>query len=274
MRIKHLSIILAAVISFTALPLHPEENEAAEEKSFSFFDIFAYEHPVKKGDDEKKWKLNLGAGYREKQGNTETMNLNYSASLNFDNNITTFKVSILGFYGEYNGEMNENRWNAQGNFDHYLVSRLEFFSFTMSDYNEIIGLEHRSDSGAGLKLIFIRNRFLLVDVSGAPVYQYEKFRERDRDDELRWSVRWRGTIFPFRDDFTLRYYGYYIPMHEDVDNYRLIHDVYLHVKIADPLGIRAGYRREFNTYTPELLASKPDLKKTDETTYIQVTLTL
>lgn len=249
-------------------PIPPESS------GFSISDIFSYEHPVKKGTDDKKWSLNLGAGYMEKQGNTESMDLNYSAGIKFEDNITTLKLNWLGFYGETLGEKDENRWIATGNFDHFIIYRLEFFSFTMSDYNEIIGLHHRNDSGAGLKLIFIRNKYLLVDLSGAPVYQYEKFKDQEKNDEWRWSLRWRGEIAPFNDDITLRYYAYYIPEFGNRENYRFVQDVYLYVKLAGALGIKAGYRRDFNTYTPEILAANPLLKKTDETTYLQVSVSI
>jgi len=268
--------IFLIIFIFIALsiPLYSLEEPAPEGKKFSLFDIFSYEHPVEKGENEKKWSFNAGGGYLKLQGNIESMDCTYSTALKFNNNITTLKLSWLGFYGETNDKRDENRWYAQGNFDHYLVSRLEFFSFTMSDYNEILGLHHRNDSGAGLKLIFIRNKYLLVDLSGAPVYQYEKFKDREKEDEWRWSVRWRGEIAPFRDDISLRYYGYYIPVFGETDNYRLIQDVYLYFKLSGYLGLRAGYRRDFNTYTPELLEAMPALKKTDETTYIQLTISI
>lgn len=267
------SALLIVLTLSCALSAQGETKDVASDK-FSIFNLFSYEHPVEKNDDEKKWGLNLGAGYMANQGNTESIDLNYSASIRFDNNITEVKLNWIGFYGETKGKRDENRWNAQGNFDHYLIYRLELFSYTMSDYNEIIGLHHRNTSGAGIKFIFIRNRFLLADLSGAPVYQYEKFKDREKEDEWRWSLRWRGIIAPFNDKITLRYNGFYIPEIKKNDNYRLIHDVYLFVRITGYLGIKAGYRQEFNTYTPELLEAKPDLKKTDATSYIQLSVTI
>ena len=261
------------VLLFSA-PLYSGEPELNENSGFSITDIFSYEHPLKKGEDEKKWHLNLGTGYMKNQGNIETMDFNYSAALIFDNNLTVFKLNWLGFYGETGKTMDENRWNAQGNFDYYVIDHIELFSFTMSDYNEILGLTHRNTTGAGLKLIFIRNRFLLADLSGAPVYQYEKFKALDEKKEWRWSIRWRGEIAPFDNNITLRYYGYYIPVFGDSENYRLIQDIFINLKLTDVLGINAGYRRDYNTYTPETLEALPLLKKKDELTYLQVSITI
>lgn len=268
-------IFIAMLLLFIfQVVLFAQDGTGSDNVGFSIFDIFKYEHPVKKGEDEKKWSFNAGAGYMKKAGSTDTMDLNYSAGLKYDDNITNFRVNLLGFYGETKGVKDENRWTATGNFDHFLVYRLEFFSFTISDYNEITGLQHRNESGAGAKFIFIRNKYLLVDLSGAPVYHYEKFKDIESTEEWRWSIRGRGEIAPFDDNITLRYYAYYIPVFGDSDNYRLIQDVYLYIKIASAVGIKAGYRRDFNTYTPELLEANPLLKKTDETTYVQLSISI
>ncbi len=267
-------LLTLLVLLLLPVVIFAEDETPPDARGFSVFDVFKYEHPVKKGDDEKKWGFTAGAGYMKVDGSSDTTDLNYSAGIKFEDNITTFRINMLGFYGKTSGVKDENRWLATGNFDHYLVYRLEFFSFTMSDYNEITGLQHRNESGAGAKFILVRNKYLLLDLSGAPVYHYEKFKDRDSTEEWRWSIRGRGEIAPFNDDITLRYYAYYIPVFGDRDNYRFIQDVYLYLKLASSFGIKAGYRRDFNTYTPELLEANPLLKKTDETTYVQLSVSI
>jgi hypothetical protein len=71
----------------------------------------------------------------------------------------------------------------------------------MSDYNRITLLKHRNGTGAGAKIFFIRNNFLLIDLSGAPILQYEKYEEQTPEKNWRWSVRGRIEIFPTNDDF-------------------------------------------------------------------------
>lgn len=245
-----------------------------EQDDFKFSDIFQYNQPVKKGEDEKKFFLNIAGGYTEKQGNTDSTVTTYSCSLKYDNNIAEFKIYGFGSYGKLNGVVNDNKGSGIINFDYYLFWRIEFFSYTMSDYNRMTELIHRNGTGCGMKFSIIRNKYLLIDMSGAPIYQYEKYEEDDPVKTWRWSLRGRFEIFPFREDFHIKYAAFYIPEIGNKKNYRTTQDLIVFKKLVGALGVRAGYRREYNTYTKEEFIENPDLKKTDSTTYIQATLSL
>jgi len=241
---------------------------------FSFIDLFVYKQPVKKGDDKKKFSLNIAGGYTETTGNTESTATTYSGSIKYDNDITEFKISGFGSYGKVDEVVTENKGSGTINFDHYIFWRIEIFLYTMSDYNKITMLEHRNGSGCGIKFSFLRNEYLRFDISGAPIYQYEKYEEEDPEKTWRWSLRGRFEIFPFSDDFYIKYAVFYIPEIGEHENYRTTHEVTLYKKLVGALGIKAGYRREYNTYDKEAFIENPDLKKTDSTTYIQASLTL
>lgn len=266
-----LSFVLIALI--TAIPLYSADHYEAE-SGFKLRHIFAYEHPVKKGADEKKWDFSLFGGYTEKSGNTETERLNYSAAYKYDDNITSFRLSYNGFYGKTGDVKDENKGMGSFNFSYYMLWRFEFFAYSTAEYNEIIELTLRNNSGAGLKFIFIRNRYLLADLSSAPIFQYEKFEERDPEKDKRWSIRGRIELFPFDEDYMIRYFFYYIPAMDNSENYRTIHDLTASKKIMGNIHFRAGYRKEYNTYTKKILAEKPLLKKSDETLYMQVGITM
>jgi hypothetical protein len=250
------------------------ENAIKENNGFSITDIFQYNQPVKKGDNEKKISLNLAGGYTEKSGNTESTSTTYSFAVKYDNNITEFRISGFGSYGKLKGVVNDNKGSGTVNFDHYLFWRIEFFSYTMSDYNKITELEHRNGSGCGIKFSIIRNDYIRLDLSGAPIYQYEKYEEEDPVKTWRWSLRGRFEIFPFDNNFHIKYAMFYIPEIGDNKNYRTIHDTVVYKKLVGALGIGAGYRREYNTYNEKAFIETPALKKTASTTYIQATLTL
>ena len=262
-----LFIILCALPCFSA-----EEDTRA--RSFRFRDIFSYEHPVEKSDHEKKWYLDLFGGYTEKKGNTETERISYSGAVKYDNNITAFRISYNGFYGKTGGIKDENRGTGTLNFSYYLLWRMEVFIFSTAEYNEIIELEHRNNSGGGIKFLFIRNRYVLADLSGAPVYQYEKFEQNRAQEEKRWSLRGRIELNPFNDEYMVRYYFYYIPEIGNSSNYRTIHDFSASKKIMGNVHFRSGYRREFNTYDKSILEENPLLKKTDEIIYMQLGITI
>lgn len=265
-----LSLLILSASAFAV----ETEDAVKEEKSFKLSDLFLYEKPVKKGDDAKKWFLNLSGGYTKKDGNTDSINTTYSSFIKYDDNHTVLKLVYNGSYGKYAGVVNENKGTGTLNFDYFLFWRIEFFSYTMSDYNKITMLTHRNGTGAGAKFYFIRNEYILVDLSGAPILQYEKYEENPAEKKWKWSIRGRVELFPFDDDFTIRYYAYYIPSMNDKDNYRTIQDFYFYKKLAGALGFKAGYRRDYNTYDKRTFEEKPLLRKTDSTIYLQMSLTL
>lgn len=267
--------IIMIIPSFSADPAaEPSGTKTDAADVFKFTDIFQYDMPVKKGDDEKKWYLNISGGYTKKKGNTNTTNTTFGSFIKYDNNHTVLKLNYAGSYGKSEGKVNDNRGTGTGNFDYFLFWRIEFFSYTMSDFNKITKLKHRNGTGAGFKIYLIRNKYLLVDLSGAPILQYEKYEEQPADEKWKWSIRGRAELFPFNDDFTIRYYAYYIPSIGDKDNYRTIQDVYLYIKAAGTLGIKAGYRTEYNTYDEKSFQDNLKLKRTDSTTYIQASITI
>lgn len=266
--------IAAFVLSLMlpALCLSAETVQKGE-TPFKITDLFEYRQPVKKGDDEKKVGINASVGYTEKSGNTDSTALIYSAQLKYDDHITEFKIYGFGSYGELKGKVNDNKGSAIVNFDYFLFWRIEFFSYTMSDYNRITKLTHRNGSGAGLKMFIIRNSYLLIDISGTPIFQYEKYEENDATEKWRWSLRGRFEIFPFSDDFSIKYVAFYIPEMGHSSSYRTTQELTISKKLSGILGLKAGYRREYNTYDKNAFIENPALKKTDSMTYIQASLT-
>jgi len=265
------AFILTALLA--VIPIYAEDPGKTE-SDFKLRHLFTYKHPVKKGDTEKKWNFSLFGGYTEKKGNTETERISYSAAYKYDDNITSFRASYNGFYGKTKNVKDENKGIGSFNFSYYMLWRFEFFAYSTVEYNEIIELIQRNNSGAGIKFIFIRNKYLLADLSGAPIFHYEKFEERDAEKDKRWSIRGRMELYPFDEDYMIRYLFNYIPAMDDSSNYRTIHDFAASKKIMGNIHFRAGYRREYNTYTKEILEKKPLLKKRDETLYMQIGITI
>lgn len=268
---KTATATLLMMIFFPGSAYSGEEEHPAE--SFRITDIFKYNHPVIKAENEKKWNLSLSVSYTQKKGNTETMRTSYSGTIQYDDNITSFKVTGQGAYGKTSGIKDEDRGSASLNYDRYLLWHFELFTYTISDYNEITGLVHRNNSGAGLKYVFIRNSYLLLDLSGAPVLQYENYEQVDTLVDWRWSARGRLEVFPGNENFTFKCHSYYVQKMNDMNNYRTIQDLSVYKKLVGIVGVRAGYKREYDTHTKEYLVKNPLVKKTDTTYYCQASVT-
>jgi septal ring-binding cell division protein DamX len=70
------SIQILTITLFLSSASAAEKIKENAEK-FKITDLFKYNEPVKKGDNEKKWFLNLTGGYTEKNGNTKSTNTTY-----------------------------------------------------------------------------------------------------------------------------------------------------------------------------------------------------
>lgn len=268
---KTAAAALLMMIFFPGSAYSAEDKQP--EESFRITDIFKYNHPVLKAENEKKWNFNLSGSYTQKKGNTETMRTSYAGTIQYDDNITSFKFTGQGSYGKTSGIKDEDRGSASLNYDRYLLWHFELFTYTISDYNDITGLVHRNNSGAGLKYVFIHNSYLLLDLSGAPVLQYENYEQVDTLVDWRWSVRGRLEVFPGDESFTFKCHSYYVQKMDDMKNYRTIQDLSVYKKLVGIVGVRAGYKREFDTHTKEYFAQNPLVKKTDTTYYCQASVT-
>ncbi len=271
-----LTVLLVHILfSYAAAePVNSTEQIKPDENPFTFTDIFHYQKPLKKGENEKKWSMNLSAGSSKTSGNTELNSTNYGFFLKYNDNLSVLKLSFSGSYGKLKQTVIENKGTATLNYDYFLFWRIELFSYTMSDYNKITLLTHRNGTGIGAKIFIIRNNYLLVDLSGAPIYQYEKYEHQNAEEKWKWSIRGRAEIFPFDDSFSIKYCIFYIPTMDDKSNYRTTQDLTVIHKMIGPVSLKAGYRREYNTYDKKSYEENPALKRVDSTTYIQASLSL
>jgi len=224
--------------------------------------IFSFEPGTKKGPDEKKWFFDLAGMYNRKKGNTDTLNENISTELQYDNNVTAFELGFRGFYGESSGVRNEKNGRGVIKLDHYIFPRIELFIFSQSEYNKPALLTYRNTSGGGAKFVFFKNYFWKVDLSGAPVYQYEDYENRNYTNELRWSIRFRINTTPL-EWLKLNLTAFYIPEWNNPENYRTDFISSMTVYVAKHVSIKAGYIHGYNT------DALPGTRKTDQTIYTQ-----
>ncbi len=270
-RVAICGFILILILTSTNNNLYSEETkdiksaESVEKKSSSIFDILDYIPPKKKGPDEKIWSYSLGGFYARKLGNTDTLDTNLKTEFEIDDNISNFMINFSTFYGESDGEKDEKESSGIIKYDHYIIPRVELFAFSKSEYDEMALLQHRNNSGAGVKFIFIGNKFLKLDLSGAIIYQYENYETRRPDMEYRWSIRGRIKVSPVKG-LVISCAYFYIPKISKYNRYRSDTDAYIKYKLHKYLSFKAGYLRNYNTDALE------GTKKTDEKIYGEISI--
>lgn len=86
-------------------------------------------------------------------------------------------------------------------------------------------------------------------------YEHPELKKNDELEQIkdwRWSIRGRIYIFPGNDNFSIKYYTFYVQKMNNTGN----------------------YRREFDTYTKKYFEVHPHVKKTDEIYYLQAVLSI
>lgn len=256
------------VIEKTDAGAAAKDKKAAENgKKWVWTDIFAFDTPRQKGPDDKKWSFSLGGMFFDKNGNTDSLLANGETNLEFDDNVKNFEIFYQTFYSKVKGDVIENRGNGIVKYDHFLIPRVEFFMFTQHEYNKRLLLKYRNNDGAGLKFVLIRNNYWKLDISGAPVFQYEEYEEKDPKKEKRWSLRFRTRITPFKP-ISLNYVFFYIPNMTDKENYRYSHDASAVIAMTNILSFKLGYIYMYNN------GALPGTGKADTNLYGQISLTL
>jgi len=203
-------------------------------------EIFSVKPLKKKSNNEKKWHFTLGGWFQNQLGNTDKKRAIGSVSFQYNNGITQLKTSYEIFYGESDGHEDEN--NGQGiiKLDHFIFSRIELFMFSQAEHDNMSSIRFRSNTGAGVKFLFFKNRFWEFSTSGAALYQYENFfrykfkyedLERNPFDiyedykagapayDIRASFRGRVKIKPVKRLLFMFTY-YYIPKMRNFRDYR------------------------------------------------------
>lgn len=262
-----ISLLILFSPGYMAFSQDAEDDVGDSPSAKSEKSIFSFEGPVIKSPEEKRWFFNLSGFYIRKLGNTDNLNANLQTDISYNTNLSELEIAYKTFYGKTAGVVNENKGTGVAKYDRYVLPRMEFFAFTQSEYNDVAKLIYRNNSGLGAKFIFFKNYFWRMDVSAAPVYQYEHYLGLEVTNTYRWSFRYRLKVTPF-EDITGNIVTFYIPKMGDFEQYRLSIDMYLQVGILAKLSLKLGYSYSFNKN------ALPDTKRYDYTSYAQIGLTI
>jgi hypothetical protein len=260
-------VILCCLGRLMAQESGDRSAEAAKEtvEKSRIADVFDCNSQVRKEADQKRWYYTFGGWYDNKTGNTELLRSNMQTELRFDDDIATFILSYMTFYTMINELEIENRGTGIVKFDYYILTRLELFVYSQSEFSNPQLLKYRNNTGAGAKFVFFRNPFWKMDASLAPIFQYEKYRSRDGRMDPRWSLRYRVLMTPFKQ-LTCTFVLFYIPKINNLNAYRFNTDTSAAVMILTNVSLKLGYMSQYN------INALPGTKRLDETLYMQLQL--
>lgn len=238
-------------------------------------DIWKTKYIEKKTKDDKKWFYRLGGKLENKDGNTKSLTSGGSTEIKYFDGVLTSKIGFSFTYKEdYDKITNEkfsseNKGNGNINFDYFIFKRFEIFIFSLHEYDRGSNLIYRNYTGGGPKLVLFNNDYLEMDISYAPTFKYEDYLERNIVNTIVHSFRYRIDIFLLKK-LKYQFFCYYIPLY-DFSEYRFIFETSFNIDVIDlkwtkksGVGLKIGYRREYNSGVPE------GIKKTDSIIFSNV----
>lgn len=214
--------------------------------------------PLKvKGPKDKKFFLTLGVGYSRAIGNTDTQDVDTNAHIKYDDGRMEFSLGADYHYGETSSVLSENNFSGIVMYDYYLHKRWEVFFFSKFEFDEIANLVFRNNTGAGIKFVIFKNWFWKMDISGAPVFQYQLISDNSETIDPRLSFRYRIKMKPWKF-LTFNMVLFYIPNMLNFEDYRYEFDTSINIALKEftqykgtGLFLKAGYKRKFNSNPAE-----------------------
>lgn|GEM_PF-1063563 len=246
-----------------------DESPQGEKKE----SIFSYVQKVK-GPDERLWEFKAGGIYLLKEGNTDSLEWNAKAEFEFDNETLEVGIGFKYFYKKENGDLTERNWSGEVNLGYYLLQRLELTAFNLSEHDKKALLYYRNYTGFGPKIIFFKNYFWKIDITGAPTNLYEKYYGFEYyrfgwERHWYWTSRFHARITPI-EIIRLTYAFFHSFDMNNTSDYKYYHDVSAGITVVKHFELSAGYIYKFNNDPPPVGL----VKKTDSFTYVTVSLTL
>lgn len=240
-------------------------------KEFQWTDIFETVALKKKKETEKFWSFLLGFRLRFHETMTENQN-NYQtwiktlvyggqATVGFDDNFFSFIFDNTVSYGKTKQTdsaglekkiVSENKGKSSLNIDFYLLDWLKIFGFTTHEYNHVLQLTYRQNSGAGLKFVFFRNPYLVFDTSFAPIYQYEYYQPQNKPEIRETTIRISNRVrlnFKLKG-IVLENQLYYIAFYKEWEKYRIEIENIVKLPVYQWVSFSLRHTYVYNTDTP------------------------
>lgn len=204
-----------------------------------------------KPDTEKKWFFSVMTGYGLTAGNTGSHNADAGVAIEYENGLMALNVNADYHYGELAGVRSKNNFSGSVLYDYYLHRRWEIFVFTKCEFDSPASLIFRNNTGAGIKFVIFNNWFWKMDISAAPVFQYQVTNIESFDPRI--SFRYRVNMTPWKI-LTVKAVLFFIPNMLNFANYRYEFEASARLALKEftpgsgtGLFFNIGYSRKYDT---------------------------
>lgn len=182
-------------------------------------------------------------------GNTNKFLLQGKGDLKRVNKILETILLAAGSYGESKGNKDDNSYYGSFTADLYYQNMFSPFILQYAEYNFSKGIDFRSQSGAGIKYLFIPEKKHKSSVSAALIYDYLNLAKKpgnSESKEVRFSFRFKSKQHLFDDRLILTLMVMYQPVIDYFSKSNLFIESNLEVPLTKILRVIADYYYMFD----------------------------
>lgn len=212
-----------------------------------------------KAPEKKYWVHSSGLGVVITSGNSETTTANLSHSSIWEKEKNKLSISLNGAYGvretvnaagdKHNDEFVANI-NEKVQFNRKFSDLFYWFISEGVEIDKIINLEYRLTVGPGLGYTALKKEKLTLDLEIGAVYIDQKYEDVDSEDNVSGRIAEKFT-WKISPSSNLWFNTEALFNLEDSDDYRIISELGVDVKINQNWMIRSTITDKYNNVAPK-----------------------
>ena len=211
---------------------------------------------------QRRWTYELAMDITGKSGNSEQLGTSFSGRAALKTPQDSLQFYTAYDRQETDGEKSADQFKAGVDYQNNFAGRLSWYVRNESGFDRIKDIDLYNIAAAGLGYDFIKEpKHTLTGRTGVS-FRYEGYR-----DPLTEDVKAAGLDVGLAHQYDSEFWSIvnritWVPLFEDFANYRLQHESFLELPLADPKWkLRLGVSNDYNSKPPE------DVEKKLDTTY-------
>jgi hypothetical protein len=216
---------------------------------------------------QRRWTYEVAADITGKSGNKDQLGTSFSARA-----VQKTVQDTLQFYTAYDrqetdGEKSADQFKAGVDYANNFAGRLSWYARNEGGFDRIKDIELYNIAAAGLGYDFVKKPKQLLTGRAGLSFRYEGYKSPLIED-----VKAAGMDFGLAHEYTSEFWSVvnrlsWVPLFEDFGNYRIQHESYLELPLADPQWkMRLGVANDFNS------EPAPSVDKLDTTYFARLVL--
>lgn len=204
---------------------------------------------LKKDSSHTKWSGSITGTGLYQSGNTNKFLIQGRGELKRVNKNLEMILSALGNYGENKGVKDDNSYYGSLTADLFYDNKFSPFMLQYLEYTYSKGIDLRSQTGGGLKYLFIPDDEHKSSVSLALIYDYLKLVEKPgntKSKEARFSFRLKSKQKLINDKLIINFVFLYQPVVDEWSNSNKFIDTSLEIPLTDLFRLNVIYTYTFD----------------------------